>query len=95
MGPITTAHYTAQAVKAAQLKAWLAILAAVTLATALLNLAPIPPLDGYRMVANTIQCLRHKPLDPRVEQIIMYGGFGFLVFAGAYLLLYDILLLLM
>ena len=94
MGPITTAYYTAQAVRVAHIKAWLAILAAVTLATALLNLVPIPPLDGYRIVANTIQALRHKPLPPRIEQIIMYGGFGFLIFAGIYLLLYDILLLL-
>lgn len=94
MGPVATAYYTAQAVEYAQLKAWLAILAAVTLATALVNIVPLPPLDGYRMVLNTIEALRHRPINPRIEQAIMYGGFSFLVFAGIYLLLYDILLIL-
>ena len=94
MGPISTAYYTAQAVQYAKLKAWLAILAAITLGTALLNLIPVPPLDGYRMILNTIQALRSQPINPRLEQAIMYGGFAFLIFAGVYLLLYDILLIL-
>ena len=94
MGPIATAYYTAQAVQYAKLKAWLAILAAVTLATGFLNLFPIPPLDGYRILLNTIETLRHQQMNPRLERVIMYSGISFLIFAGIYLLLYDIILIL-
>ena len=48
----------------------LSILAAVSFSAALLNLTPIPPMDGYRLVNETVRSLRHgKTLKPRIEGI--------------------------
>ena len=74
-GVITAAHYTAQVVRIARLKAWVAVLGAVTMSVALVNLVPIPPLDGFQMVLQTVRALRkNRPVNPLLErQLALYG----------------------
>ena len=91
-GPIVAAYYTAQAIQYAQFKAWLAILATLTLTTALLNLAPFPPLDGYRLVVQSIEALRHsKPINPKLEQAMIFSGLAIIATASTYLVLIDLI----
>ena len=93
--PLMTAHYTAQAVEHANIRAWLAILAVLTLGCAVLNLLPIPPLDGYHIVTDTIQALRHnKPLNPIIEGAVTMAGISIIITATLYLLTSDIIHLL-
>ena len=92
--PVMTAYYTAQAVEHAKLRAWLAILAAFTLGTAILNLIPIPPLDGYRIIIHTIQALRSEPISPNLERAFTVSGLSLIVFATLYLVASDIINLL-
>lgn len=94
-GPIAAAYYTAQAIEYARFRAWLAILAALTLGTAALNLLPLPPLDGYRLVTQTVQGLRGgKAINPRVERVMIFGGLALIVVTGLYLAFHDIMHLL-
>ncbi len=94
-GLLLGAHQTAQAVEFAGLKAWLAIMGAFTMSIALLNLLPIPPLDGYRIITQTIQALRHgKPISPRVDHAMTLSGFTVIYAAALYLLLNDVIYLL-
>ena len=94
-GLLLGAHQTAQAVEFAGLKAWLAIMGAFTMSIALLNLLPIPPLDGYRIITQTIQALRHgNPISPRVDHAMTLSGFTVIYAAALYLLLNDVIYLL-
>ena len=94
-GILLGAHQTAQAVEFAGLRAWLAVMGAFTMSIALLNLLPVPPLDGYRLVTQTIQALRHgKPISQRVDQAMTLGGLIAIYSAGLYLVLIDITYLL-
>ena len=94
-GPVAAAYYTAQAIEYARFRAWLAILAAVTLGTAALNLLPVPPLDGYRLVMQTVQAARRgKEVSPKVERAMVMGGLGLIMAAGLYLVFTDIMHLL-
>ena len=94
-GPIVAAYYTAQAIQYAQFKAWLAILATITLTTALLNIVPFPPLDGYRLVVHTIEALRNsKPINPRLERAMIFSGLTIIATASTYLMLIDLIQLL-
>ena len=93
--PVMTAHYTAQAVEHAQLRAWLAILAVFTTGSAILNLLPIPPLDGYRLVIDTVQaCRKNKPISPAIERAVTLSGISIIITATTYLIMADIVRLL-
>ena len=94
-GPVAAAYYTAQAIEYARFRAWLAILAAVTLGTAALNLLPVPPLDGYRLVTQSVQAARRgKEMDPRLERAMVMGGLCLIIATGVYLVFNDIMHLL-
>ncbi|OGB88988.1 RIP metalloprotease RseP [candidate division WOR-1 bacterium RIFCSPHIGHO2_01_FULL_53_15] len=56
-----------------------------------LNLLPIPALDGGRIVFVIIEWLRKKPLDPRLENKINYWGFVVLLALMALVSAHDIL----
>ena len=91
-GPILGAYETALAVQYAGPKAWLIILATINLGIAILNLIPMPPLDGARLLLEGIQALRRgKPLDPQVERAMALGGMAVIWTAGTYLIITDLI----
>lgn len=45
----------------------------------IVNLLPIPALDGGKLLLNIIEGIRRKPLDPEKEGIITMVGFGLLM----------------
>lgn len=45
----------------------------------ILNLLPIPALDGSRIVFSTVEAIRRKPIDPEKEGLIHWFGFLFLM----------------
>ena len=45
----------------------------------LLNLLPIPALDGSRIVFAMVEAIRRKPMDPEKEGLIHWVGFLFLM----------------
>lgn len=55
-------------------------LAGLSVTLALLNLLPIPALDGSRLVFVGIEAIRRRPVDQKVEAVI--HGIGFLLLLG-------------
>ena len=91
-GLISAAKYTGQAVQAAKLKAWFAMLGVITLSMALINLIPIPPLDGFQLLTHTIKSLRKgKAIDPKTENALAFSGLSLLAGLAVYLAVEDIL----
>ena len=90
-GPVMGAYQTARAVEYAGLQAWLIILATLNLGVAVTNMVPIPPLDGYRVVAEGVEALRGgQPANPKLERAITAGGIVLILLTGLYLLLSDV-----
>ncbi|WP_178196569.1 RIP metalloprotease RseP [Ligilactobacillus sp. Marseille-Q7487] len=45
----------------------------------IVNLLPIPGLDGGKLLLNIIEAIRRKPIDPNKEMLITMIGFGFVL----------------
>jgi len=68
---------------------WLCALLSVNLAV--LNLLPLPMLDGGKLVFLTIEGIRRKPLPPEKEGIVHLIGFGALMLLTIFIAYNDIL----
>ena len=53
--------------------------AAVSLSLAFMNLIPIPPLDGGKIVIEIIGAIRRKPVSVRAQNIVSMAGLAFFV----------------
>ena len=73
-GTVTTISVTAEAVRSGGMWSLLNISALIGVNLALFNLLPIPALDGARVVFTTIEWIRKKPINRRLEGIIHTVG---------------------
>jgi regulator of sigma E protease len=53
--------------------------ALISLQLGLLNLLPLPALDGGRLLFLAVEAVRGRPLDPRREGLVHYFGFAMLI----------------
>ena len=56
-----------------------------------MNLLPIPPLDGGKILIETIQAIIRRPLSVRVQNAVSIAGIALFGFLFLYLLRGDIL----
>jgi regulator of sigma E protease len=68
-----------------------ALLAAVSMSLGFMNLLPIPPLDGGKIVVETIQAILRRPLSTKAQVAISYVGVAFFVFVFVVVLRNDIM----
>lgn len=66
------------------------LLAAVSLSLGFMNLLPIPPLDGGKILIEIIQAVRRKRLSLRAQSIISYVGLGFFLLIFVFALFNDV-----
>lgn len=64
---------------------------AISISLGFMNLLPIPPLDGGKMLIEIIQGIRRKPLSLRVQTVISYVGIALFVLLFVVVLRNDIL----
>lgn len=89
-GPVGVAHTLYEEVQTG----WISFLgtsAALTVGIGFLNLMPIPPLDGSRLVIIGVEAIRRKPIDKRKENLVHLIGFALLLALVAVLTYKDIL----
>ncbi|WP_125681093.1 RIP metalloprotease RseP [Levilactobacillus yonginensis] len=77
-GPVAIFATTSQATKFGMVGV-LNFLAFLSINLAIVNLIPIPALDGGKILLNIIEAIRRKPLSENVEAGITLVGVGFLV----------------
>lgn len=90
MGPIGIIGLVSEVAKTG----WLDIInltAVLSINLGLMNLLPIPALDGSRIIFLIAEILRGKPLDPDKEGIIHLIGFGILITLMLFVTYKDIL----
>ena len=66
------------------------ILFIISLNLGLMNLLPLPALDGGRLVFLIVEAIRRKPLPPKVENAIMSGSMILVLGLMAFVMLKDI-----
>lgn len=72
-GPLTIADYSGKTLKMGYV-AYLKFLAAISLTLAVMNLLPIPVLDGGHMLLCGIEMIRGKPVSERTGQFLLRIG---------------------
>jgi regulator of sigma E protease len=75
-GPIMIAQASFQTAKAGGIEGVLMLMALISVNIAVLNLLPVPVLDGGQVVLAVIESVRGKPLGARAKGVIMYAGVG-------------------
>lgn len=65
-------------------------LAFVSMSLGIMNLLPIPPLDGGKILIEVIQLAIRRPLSLRVQTVMSYIGIAFFVFIFVFALRNDI-----
>ena len=77
-GPVGIFNYTYEAAEkgVAILLRWAAIL---SVNLGIMNLVPLPALDGGRLVFIGLEALRGRPVDPQKEGMVHFLGFAFLM----------------
>lgn len=83
-GPIAIFDTAGQALNQG-LVVFLVFLAFMNLSIGLINLFPIPGLDGGHLLLQSIECIIRRPIPPMVTDYLLRGGFAllFLFFARA------------
>lgn len=64
--------------------------AAISLSLGFMNLLPLPPLDGGKIVVELIQLGLRRPLSPKVQAALSYVGLAFVLFIFCFALRNDI-----
>ena len=75
-GPLMIAQASVQSAQAGGLEAVLGLLALISVNIAVLNLLPVPVLDGGQVVLAVLESVRGRPLGDRAKGIVMYAGVG-------------------
>ncbi len=78
-GPVGTIDVVAQAVKQDGYDAFVSLLVMISVNLGVMNLLPIPGLDGSRIVFHLIEAIRRKPIKPEREAMVHLIGLVFLL----------------
>lgn len=77
-GPIKIAQYSGEAFKNG-FETVLSFIAMISISLGLMNLLPIPALDGGHILFCIIEIIRRKPLNEKLENVFSYIGFSILI----------------
>jgi regulator of sigma E protease len=75
-GPIMIAQASFQTAQVGGFAAVLMLMALISVNIAVLNLLPVPVLDGGQVLLAVLESVRGKPLGDRAKNVIMYAGVG-------------------
>ena len=83
-GPVGIISVVSSEVAAGGASAFVQLLALISINLGLMNLLPIPGLDGSRLLFGLVELVRRKPIPPQKEAVIHLAGmallFGALIF---------------
>lgn len=67
------------------------LFAFISLNLGIMNLLPLPALDGGRLLFVLIECVLRRPLNPKVEGIIHTAGMAVLLLFMAFITVFDVI----
>ena len=63
----------------------------LSVSVGIINLMPLPALDGGRLIFLIIECIRRKPCSQRIEGAVHFIGFIFIMLLAVYIAFNDVL----
>ncbi len=78
-GPVGVVQLVAQQTQQGGLEVFLQLMVVISINLGLVNLLPIPGLDGSRFVFMLIEAVRHKPVSQRIEATVHMCGYVLLL----------------
>ena len=67
------------------------VVAAISMSLGFMNLLPIPPFDGGKILIELIQLIIRRPLSMRAQTIVSYIGIAFILFVFIFVLRNDVI----
>ncbi len=77
-GPVGVVQLVAEQTRKGGFETFLSLMVVISINLGLLNLLPIPGLDGSRIVFLIIEGIRRKPVSPKIEGAVHLCGYVFL-----------------
>ena len=74
--------------------AYLSFAGLISLSLGFMNLLPIPPLDGGKLVIEAVQAVARRPVPVKIQNLVSYLGIALFGLMFFYMLRADILRLL-
>ena len=77
-GPVGIVSLVSEEVQEGGLSAYVQLLVLISINLGLMNLLPIPGLDGSRLIFGLVEVIRRKPVPPEKEAMVHLIGMVFL-----------------
>lgn len=90
-GPVGVVQLVAEQTRQGGLEVFLYLLIIISINLGLMNLLPIPGLDGSRLVFMVIEAVRRKPVEQKIEAMIHLAGYVLLFGLMIYFTFKDVL----
>ena len=78
-GPVGVVQMVAEQTRQGGLEIFLYLMVIISINLGLMNLLPIPGLDGSRLIFMAIEAVRRKPVSQKVESMIHLAGYALLL----------------
>ena len=78
-GPVGVVQLVAEQTRQGGLEIFLYLAVIISINLGMMNLLPIPGLDGSRLVFMAIEAVRRKPVSQKIESIIHLCGYALLL----------------
>lgn len=72
-------------------KEFISMFALISMSLGVMNLLPVPPLDGFKILLYIIEAIRKKPIKEETEMKLQLIGFALLIILSVYIAFNDIL----
>jgi len=84
-GPVGIVSMISEQTQTYGAQGYVSLLIMISINLGIMNLLPIPGLDGSRIIFMLVEAIRHKPIDQKKEAMVHLGGY--LVLFGLFLLI--------
>ena len=89
-GPVGTVYVIQEVTQQGGFEVYLELLALISVNLGVMNLLPLPALDGGRLVFLIVEAIRRKPINRRIEGMVHFAGLMFLMALMVFVMYNDI-----
>jgi regulator of sigma E protease len=89
-GPIRIAKIAGDTLYYQGVSVYIVLMAKISIVLMVMNLLPLPAVDGSHVIFYTIEWIRRKPLNQKIMERIQFGGFVFIILLSLFVIFNDI-----